>query len=385
MPNLFPTPRVRGAPSAHLSVIAWSAAALAGFCAVAALRVAEPLLLPFAYAAILAVLLQPLACWFDRLGAPEAVSAAAITALVLAVVFAAGYFGARPLVNWIERVPTIVDDARHKLDGVGAAWRQIETAADRLRGFVEDPKEPPLDVSVRQAPVMLTLTASARPAFVQTALAAVLLYFFLATRRDSRRKVLALRSSVSTRLQSGRLLRKVGRNVTRYVLTMTTINAGLGVSVAIGLALIGSPNAAIFGALAAVLNYVPYVGPAILNFLLLASGFVAHDAPLEALAPFGVYAALNFVESNFVTPSLIGAQARVSPLAVIVGVAFFTWLWGPAGGVVAIPLLVMIKTAADETPALRPLSVILCERVGARRSAARAAPSSIADAAPATP
>src|SRR5690606_19200340 len=112
---------------------------------------------------------------------------------------------------------------------------------------------------------------------------------------------------------------------------------------------------------AAVFNFIPFIGPAALTLLLALAGIVHYDDPLMALAPAGVFILLNFIESNFATPMILGVRMRITPLAIIVSVSLLTFLWGPLGGVLAIPLLLILKAVCDVTPELTPVGVLIGE------------------------
>ncbi len=356
-------------PCRRITLITYAVSTLAVLAVGVALHYARPLILPIIFALIISTLLRPAAAWFDRQRIPETISATFLSLLVVLTLFGAAYFAGRPAIAWFDRLPAVMVDARQKLDGLERAIRRVSEVTKKVEEIADAPEEnEPPEVQLRESSIARSITASAQSIIIQFLLTTVLIYFFLSTRRSSRRKILALRGSLRTRLRSGRILSKVEDNVVRYMLTMLAINAGLGLSVGVAIALLGGSSPVVFGALAGVLNFIPYLGPAVLNILLGVTGLVQEDNLLMALAPVGAYTALNFIESNFVTPSLIGAQSRISPLAIILAIAFFAWLWGPAGAVVAIPILIVIKTVCDSVSALRPIGILLSERVQADRA-----------------
>lgn len=126
--------------------------------------------------------------------------------------------------------------------------------------------------------------------------------------------------------------------VARYFGTVAIINLGFGAAVAIALSIIGLPAAPLWGVIAALANFVLYLGPAVIAAALVVAGTVSFDGAASFL-PAAVFVGLNATEGQFVTPSLLGRQMRLSPLLVFVSLAFWLWLWGPVGGIVAIPLL----------------------------------------------
>ena len=347
-------------PCRHLRVITYSIAFIAVLALGFALHVAQPLLLPIVYAFILSMLLRPAAEWLDRLGIPEGASGAALTGFVILTLFSGIYFAGRPAVAWFDRLPETLSEAREKLDGIEKAFtrvNEVTQSVEEITAPANGDKNAP--VMVQEKSLAMSVASSAQTIFIQFMLMAVVLYFLLATRRSSRRKFLALRSSFRTRRQSARILTAIDRNIVGYVLTMLAINLWLGVAVGAAIALIGGPSPVVFGVIAGILNFVPYLGPTIVNILLAVTGLVQEDNLLRAFAPLGAYIVLNFIESNFVTPSLIGVRQRISPLAIILAIAIFTWLWGPGGSIVAIPIVVIVKTICDNVKSLSAIGILL--------------------------
>ena len=141
--------------------------------------------------------------------------------------------------------------------------------------------------------------------------------------------------------------------------TMLIINIGLGVATGIGMLAIGMPSPLIWAGLAAILNFVPYLGPITLTVLLTLTGLVHFETFAGAAVAPMIYIVLNFIESNFITPTVIGVRLTISPLAVILNISFWTWLWGPAGAVLSIPVLVIFKTVCDYSTFLRPIGLLI--------------------------
>jgi predicted PurR-regulated permease PerM len=138
-----------------------------------------------------------------------------------------------------------------------------------------------------------------------------------------------------------RIMNDIERNLAGYLVVVTIINAVLGVVVALGAFLLGLPNPAIFGVLAALLNYVPYVGPAIMAAVLFGVGLVTFPSlGHAALAPLG-FVALTTAEGHFITPTIVGRRMTLNPLLIFLALAFWTWMWGPVGSFLAAPLSII--------------------------------------------
>ena len=133
----------------------------------------------------------------------------------------------------------------------------------------------------------------------------------------------------------------IERNLAGYLTVVTIINAGVGVIVAVGAWLIGLPSPAIFGLLAALLNYVPYIGPAVMVVACSASGWSRFASLSHAfIAPLGLIA-VTTTEGHFVTPTIVGRRLTLNPLLVFLALAFWTWMWGPFGAVLAAPFSIV--------------------------------------------
>jgi predicted PurR-regulated permease PerM len=167
------------------------------------------------------------------------------------------------------------------------------------------------------------------------------LIFFLATNVEIRRRLVVSFVTRDGRLRMLRIWNDIEHNLVGYVGLVTVINIGLGVVTAAMLWLIGFPNPVTFGLLAAVLNYVPYIGPAIVALVLLCVGLVAMPSLLQAALAPALFVAVTTVEGHFITPSIVGRRLTLSPFIVFLALAFWTWLWGPIGAFLAVPLVIV--------------------------------------------
>jgi predicted PurR-regulated permease PerM len=174
-----------------------------------------------------------------------------------------------------------------------------------------------------------------------------LCFFLLAERAKVRRAVIALPARYSMRLQIGRALRDMRQSVSRYLLTISVINAVLGMAATAAFWATGLPNAPLWGTLVALLNFMPYVGPLIANAIVLAVGLAVFPAPGDAFVPVAALVFLNTMEGQFVTPTVVGKRWRISPLAVFVALTFGGWLWGAIGALVAAPVLIVALALFD--------------------------------------
>ncbi len=327
----------------------------------AALYIMQPILVPIATAFIISILLVPATQWLKRRGVPQALRPFLVVSAASALFIYALYLIIQPGAEWFQNLPDVIEQARDELAGIQDAFTAVQQVSDKVDELADMGRERSREdvVTARDVEFGDALFGSARTFIVQIGLTAVLTYFFLASRRDMRRKVLLLRSSMRGMRNSARMLRAIEKDMASYMLTMTAINIALGAATGVAMWAIGMPSPLVWGGLAALLNFIPYLGPTVMTVLLGLTGLVAFDEPAMLFAPVGLYIALNFIESNFITPTLVGVRMTVSPLAIILSVAFWTWLWGPAGAIISIPALLILKSICDYTEPLQPIGLLI--------------------------
>jgi predicted PurR-regulated permease PerM len=203
------------------------------------------------------------------------------------------------------------------------------------------------------------------------------LYFFMATRDQIRIFVLSLCVSRRMRWRTAHVFRDVEEKVSKFLLTVSVINIGMGVAVAILMAAIGMPSPILWGALAAVLNFIPFVGQAAMVAILFAVGMGTQNGLEGALLPVGLYLVLNFVEGNFVTPNLLGRAMTMNPFLIFFAITYWLWAWGPVGGLVAVPSLLILYSVAT--------NILPTREVPLRRAQRRMEAKASEDAKEATP
>jgi len=207
-------------------------------------------------------------------------------------------------------------------------------------------------VSLRTEPSMSStigfLVQFLTPALGGIILFFVGLFFFLLSRKSQRHFVALLFDESETRLTILRLLTDIEQNLARYVALVTVINACVGLVTAAIAYLVGLPNPLLFGAAAFLFNYVPYLGPAAVVTLVFVVGMVVLPTLADALLAPTLIVGVNTLEGQFITPSVIGHRLTLSPLAIFLSIAFWTWLWGPLGTLLATPILLIAATICQQ-------------------------------------
>ncbi len=340
-------PIVRLPPRSNVEVLLSKGAQLGtiavGLVAVVfALDAAEYVLSPVLMAVVIGLMFGPVATWIERRGVNAAISAAAVVLLFLLILALGMLALAAPLSTWIDRAPQIWSQLQVHLAQFREPMNVIESLREELRAFSGDS----VTVSVEEGTAVESVAVLAPAIIGQVLLFLASLYFFVATRQQSRNALLRVCTTRKIRWRVAHIFRDVEHRVSRYLLSITVINLGLGVAVGLAMLAIGMPSAALWGALAAILNFVVYLGPAVMAAILFAVGLTQYDTLGGSLMPPLVYLAVNLVEAQFVTPQVIGRTMLMNPFVVILAIAFWIWLWGPLGGFIAIPMLLIFYAIA---------------------------------------
>ena len=306
---------------------------------IAALYFGRSILLPVTAALLVGITLAPAVRFGSRLNVPQPVSAVVVVSLVVVVIALVATFFAAPLTGWIARAPEIgaaVKEKLHALDYPLMVFRDLRHAL--MPGA---PSGPTVSVEANPAEMVAAALMTITPAISQFVLFFGTLVFFLATNATLRRKLVVVFVTREGRLRMIRIWNDIEENLVEYVGLVTLINLALGVVTAVMLYLVGFPNPVTFGLLTMVLNYVPYIGPAIIALVLFCVGVVAMPSlAYAALAP-ALFVAVATAEGHFITPSIVGRRLTMSPFLVFLALAFWTWLWGPIGAFLAVPLLIV--------------------------------------------
>jgi predicted PurR-regulated permease PerM len=306
----------------------------------ALLELARNLLLPVVSAAVISLMFGRLASYATARRVPAWVFAATVLLVLAGLINIAVILMSAPMVEWIGKAPDIaasVKDKLHFLDHFLGALQNLQGAA------VGQNTGP--DLRIELSGFVQTVISFLTPAIGELVVFCAALFFFLLGRNDLRRRLVFLFSSRDARLAALRILNEAERALTDYMATVSVINIAMGVATGCGAYLIGLPSALTWGVLAFSLNYLPYIGPAIMVSILFMVGVVTFPSLGHAgIAPL-LFVALTTAEGHFLTPSIIGKRMTLSPLLVFLALAFWTWLWGPVGAFLATPLLIIVSVA----------------------------------------
>lgn len=304
-----------------------------------ALHAGRFLLAPVALAVVIGLMLGPVANRLERTGMPPLLSSFCVTLLFVFIVMVFAGLLAAPLAMWIDRLPQLWSEMQERLSQLRQPLEMVRGLRDQMR---EAMGAEGLAVSVEEGLPMQSIALVAPAIGAQILLFLASLYFFVATRDRTRLVVLRMCIGRRLRWRVAHIFRDVERMVSRYLLSISAINVGLGVATGLSLWLLGVPQPFLWGALAGFLNFVVFVGPALMTVILFAVGLATYDGLAGALVPPLAFLALNLVEGQFVTPAVIGRTMTLNPFVVLLALAFWIWIWGPVGGFIAIPALLIV-------------------------------------------
>jgi predicted PurR-regulated permease PerM len=304
---------------------------------VAALYLSRPVLLPVVAAMVIGTTLAPIVKAAARHHVSPWATAIVLGLVLIVAAAVAVTLLAAPVSEWIGKAPEIGAAIKQKLyvlDRPLAALRELQEV------FLPSPGRT-VAVEPSQLGMVTPVISVVTPAIIEVTLFFVTLVFFLATQFDFRRYTASFFTSRNAKLRFIRITKDIEEHLGSYVAVVTIINFGLGVVVAIGAWLFGFPSPIIFGVLAAVLNYIPYIGAACMTLILLGVALVTFPSLGLALIPPAAFVVVATIEGQFITPTVLGHRLTLNPLVVLLALAFWAWLWGPMGAFLAVPLTIV--------------------------------------------
>jgi predicted PurR-regulated permease PerM len=307
---------------------------------------AQDLLLPVLLAMFFALVGNPIIRMLQRILVPRFVGALLVLVLGITGTVMLGQQLVTPAGEWVRQVPAQMRDLAPKLRNLVKPMQEANKAAENIARAAggENTARPVQVVKTEVNDPYKVLTST--PRLLASVLAVVLLtFFFMVYGQSLQRNAIALLPGRQQKRITVEILQSIEREISRYVLTITIINALVGLAFALALYFLGVPldEALLWGTMAALLNFAPYVGPLIGMLIMLLMGFVAFDDPLHAVLPAGIYLGLHALEGQLITPIVLGKRMALSPLILILALMVFGWLWGIIGLLLAVPLLVCVK------------------------------------------
>jgi predicted PurR-regulated permease PerM len=305
------------------------------------LYLARSLLVPILSALVVSLTLGPIAARGARFGLPTWVPALLIVAIFVACLYTAVVMLSEPASDLIGRSQEIGTAIREKfrfMDRPLTALRELQMAIAGSSG---------VSVDMSQSSILASVMSALPPFALQLVLFLATLFFFVFGRNAMRRYVVNVFGTRDGRLRALRIVNDIEANLSSYLITVTIINLCVGMVATLVTWALGFPTPLLWGALAFVLNYIPYVGAGIMHVILFVIGLLTFDTLWPALIAPLFFMAFTFVEGHFIVPNVVGRQLLLHPLAVFLSLAFWAWLWGPIGALLATPILIVAMVSID--------------------------------------
>jgi len=309
---------------------------------VIALSLARPILLPVVSAFVVTMMLGPLSARASRYGIPSLLSAIVLWLLVIAVFYGVIVLLASPVVAWIGKAPDIgrnIQDKLHVLDRPIAILQELRDA------LLPSDKKGSLGVDI--VAFVQPAVAVVTPAIGQMFIFFGALFFMLLGRARLRQVLVVFFQEREARLRTLKILNDIEHNLTGYLSIVALINIAVGLCGGAAAWIAGLPDPAAWAVLAFILNFIPYIGALIMEAGLFLVGLVTFPSLTQALVAPLLFLALTTLEGHFITPSVMGRRLTLDPLIVFLSLVFWTWLWGPVGAFLAVPLLIVALVVAD--------------------------------------
>jgi predicted PurR-regulated permease PerM len=351
----------------------WAVITISTIMAFAALRAGQAIFAPVLLAFVFGIILSPLSDAWNRTGLPKLLGAF-VTFVVSIAVLDVLVVALEPLAqNLIDMAPRLWADLRDVMGQLRDVLTRVEQLTEDVVKTVNPDGADTSDAENMPLPTLGDALILAPGYAAQVLIFVGTLFFFLLGRDELYAWVAFVIGPDSQTNDIAERLRQAETMVSRYFLTVLVVNIGFGAVVAGCLSLIGLPSALTWGLVATLMNFLLYLGPAMVAVALMLTGIAVFDGTAALLPPL-VFLGCNVIESQFVTPGFVGRQVSVSPLLVFLALVFWLWLWGPIGGFVAIPLLlwVMAMTRWPDTRLAGPDQTISSGTPGTTRPNRRA-------------
>jgi len=335
---------------------------LAGLALVYTLHVAKAFFLPVVLAVMLDFLLSPVIRFLARLHIPESIGALIVMVVLFGGISLAIWHFSDPIQAWLTKAPQSLSDVRAKIrkvtkpvQDVGKAAEQVDSATQAAAGGAPQPQQ----VIVRGPSMSQRLFGTTQDFAIGFFEVLVLLYFLLAAGDLFLQKLVRIVPEFTDKKKAVRIVREAESSVSVYLGTVTLVNFCLGVAIAFAMWFVGMPNPILWGVAAGLLEFIPYLGAATMTAMLTVAGLITFDDVGRALLVPAVYLAINLLQANVISPIILGRRLTLNPVAIFVGLLFWTLIWGVAGAFLAVPLIATLKIFCDHIERLRPVGEFL--------------------------
>ena len=333
---------------------------LAILATIGALYVGKEVFLPVVLALVLKLMLQPIMnALCERLHVPHTLSALFLIICLFGLVAALAVTISVPASAWIQKIPEILPDIQQKLEGLRQPIEYLQQAFSAVTNMTSPGGEGPAVAVKDGSGVASTLALGTVKTLSRFFATMVVLFFLLVAGDRLMRGFIEVLPRFSDKRQATTIANEIQQNIGGYLLTITMMNAAVGVATGIAMWGCGLGDPLLWGAAAFLLNYVPVFGPLTGIGVFLVAGIVTLSWPWFAFLPAILYLLIHVAEGETITPLLLAGRLKLNPVLVIVSLFFWHALWGIPGALLAVPLLAVLKIVCDHVESLKPISHIM--------------------------
>jgi predicted PurR-regulated permease PerM len=307
-----------------------------------ALKSAQAILVPVALAIVIGLMFGPVADRLEARGVPPAISAAVVLISFIVLIALSVLLLSVPLSEWVGRAPAIWAKVQNELTNWQGPLEALASMQDQLKSALG--ADAAVEVAVADNSQVIDLALIVPIIIGDILIFLVSLYFYLATREQIRVSILSLCVTRRLRWRTAHVFNDIETKVSRFLLSVTFLNVCVGVAMTLITWGLGLPSPLLWGVLAAILNYIPYVGQAVMIVILLAVGFATQSSLAMMLAPVGAYMVVNLIEGQLVFPQFVGRTMTLNPFLIFLTIIFWIWVWGPVGSLMAVPSLLILQS-----------------------------------------
>ena len=324
------------------------------------LSFARAFFLPVVLAWLMSFMLRPLIRALEKLSVPKALGATLIMVTLIALLSIGVVRLYAPAVKWMEDAPNGLDKVESKVRAFLKPAEHVSQAVEQVQKMTNientgDSKK----VEVKEQSLLTSIFTWTKSFLLGVLMTFVLLFFLLSRGDMFMRKLIKIMDRPEDKQAVVDIARQTEETISGYLFTIAIVNTGVGIVVALAMYLVGLPNPALWGALAGLLNFIPYLGPtccfAVISFISL----LHFDTPGSIILPPLTYLGLHALENYAITPLIVGNKLALNPVVIFIAVIFWGWLWGVPGAMIAVPLLVAFKIFCDQIPALATVSELI--------------------------
>ncbi|HEU4474619.1 MAG TPA: AI-2E family transporter [Gemmatimonadales bacterium] len=323
------------------------------------LHLAQDFFLPIVLAILLDFLLSPVVRTLRKIGIAEPLGAGIVMLGLLAVLVVGAYRLSGPAAEYVALAPESIETVQRKLQSMRGSVEQVTEAAEQVERAAAGGEAETPQVEIK-GPSLTKQLFGGTAGFLSAATVVIFLtYFLLAVGDLFLQKLVGVLPQFGDKKVAVTIARETEAQISLYLFTTTLINIGVGIVTGFAMYLLGMPNPILWGVVAAVLNFVPYVGAVANTILLALAAFVTFEDTGRALLVPGTFLALNLIESNLVTPMIYGNRMKLNTVALFIGLVFWWYIWGIPGAILAVPIMATLKIACDHIESLSPIGEFL--------------------------